>query len=235
MRRTGFRAARLLCGRAGFWRVRQTTCAISSRCHRFLRHPSRHPNHRFANSIDANGIDLDSSAVAAAATASSKLLECVRMISIWRNSVIYIVMGAIALLAIAYIVYRILDLLARRKFAQSYAAWEPDLGQYYRKQPSHRIRQGAIPIGKSRIKRKDLRDSRRFVPDAGDALEKADSARLPTDSPIPSQAPGPRTSPPPRFWLQEDHPAPTHRIVQPRGQNRGRSSRILRQRRLERR
>lgn len=50
---------------------------------------------------------------------------------------IYIVMGAIALLAIAYIVYRILDLLARRKFAQSYTAWEPDLGQYYRKQPSH--------------------------------------------------------------------------------------------------
>ena len=42
-------------------------------------------------------------------------------------------MAAAALLAIAYIVYRILDLLARRKFAQSYAAWEPDLGQYYRK------------------------------------------------------------------------------------------------------
>lgn len=42
-------------------------------------------------------------------------------------------MAAVALLAIAYIVYRILDLLARRKFAQSYATWEPDLEQYYRK------------------------------------------------------------------------------------------------------
>lgn len=47
-------------------------------------------------------------------------------------------MAAIALLAIAYIVYRILDLLARRKFAQNYAAWEPDLEQYYRKQPADR-------------------------------------------------------------------------------------------------
>ena len=50
---------------------------------------------------------------------------------------IYILMAAVALLAIAYIVYRILDLLARRKFAQSYATWEPDLGQYYRKHPTH--------------------------------------------------------------------------------------------------
>lgn len=50
---------------------------------------------------------------------------------------IYILMAAVALLAIAYIVYRILDLLARRKFAQSYEAWEPDLEQYYRKHPSH--------------------------------------------------------------------------------------------------
>lgn len=50
---------------------------------------------------------------------------------------IYILMAAVALLAIAYIVYRILDLLARRKFAQSYAAWEPDLEQYYREHPSH--------------------------------------------------------------------------------------------------
>lgn len=49
---------------------------------------------------------------------------------------IYILMAAVALLAAAYIVYRILDLLARRKFAQSYAAHEPDLEQYYRKQPS---------------------------------------------------------------------------------------------------
>lgn len=46
---------------------------------------------------------------------------------------IYILMAAVALLAIAYIVYRILDLIARRKFAQSYATWEPDLEQYYRK------------------------------------------------------------------------------------------------------
>lgn len=46
---------------------------------------------------------------------------------------IYILMAAVALLAIAYIVYRILDLIARREFAQSYATWEPDLGQCYRK------------------------------------------------------------------------------------------------------
>lgn len=56
-------------------------------------------------------------------------------------------MAAVALLAIAYIVYRILDLLARRKFAQSYATWEPDLGQYYRKHPSHPQPTGNIPIG----------------------------------------------------------------------------------------
>lgn len=42
-------------------------------------------------------------------------------------------MAAVALLAVAYIVYRILDLLARRKFAESYSTWEPDLEQYYRK------------------------------------------------------------------------------------------------------
>lgn len=47
-------------------------------------------------------------------------------------------MAAAGLLAIAYIVYRILDLMARRKFAQSYAAWEPDLEQYYRKQSADR-------------------------------------------------------------------------------------------------
>lgn len=46
---------------------------------------------------------------------------------------IYILMAAVALLAIAYIVYRILDLIARRKFAQSYSTWEPDLEQYYRR------------------------------------------------------------------------------------------------------
>lgn len=42
-------------------------------------------------------------------------------------------MVAVGLLAVAYIVYRILDLLARRKFAQSYSTWEPDLEQYYRR------------------------------------------------------------------------------------------------------
>lgn len=46
---------------------------------------------------------------------------------------IYILMAAVAILAIAYIVYRILDLMARRKFAQSYSTWEPNLGQYYRR------------------------------------------------------------------------------------------------------
>ena len=46
---------------------------------------------------------------------------------------IYILMVAVALLAVAYIVYRILDLLARRKFAQGYSTWEPDLEQYYRR------------------------------------------------------------------------------------------------------
>ena len=49
---------------------------------------------------------------------------------------IYIIMGAIALLAIAYIVYLVLDLLGRRKLAERYCTWEPDLEQYYRKQPS---------------------------------------------------------------------------------------------------
>lgn len=42
-------------------------------------------------------------------------------------------MAAVVLLAIAYIVYRILDLMARRKFAQNYSTWEPDLEQYYRR------------------------------------------------------------------------------------------------------
>lgn len=46
---------------------------------------------------------------------------------------IYILIAAVVLLAIAYIVYRILDLMARRKFAQSYSTWEPDLEQYYRR------------------------------------------------------------------------------------------------------
>lgn len=54
---------------------------------------------------------------------------------------IYILMAAVVLLTIAYIVYRILDLLARRKFAQSYAAWEPDLDQYYRNQSADREEQ----------------------------------------------------------------------------------------------
>lgn len=43
----------------------------------------------------------------------------------------YILMAVIALLAIAYIVYLILDLMSRRKFAEQYSTWEPDLDQYY--------------------------------------------------------------------------------------------------------
>ena len=44
----------------------------------------------------------------------------------------YILMEVVALLAIAYIVYLILDLMSRRKFAEQYGTWEPDLDQYYR-------------------------------------------------------------------------------------------------------
>lgn len=43
-------------------------------------------------------------------------------------------MAAIALLAIAHIVYLILDLMSRRKFAEQYSTWEPDLDQYYRQE-----------------------------------------------------------------------------------------------------
>lgn len=43
-------------------------------------------------------------------------------------------MAVIALLAIAYIVYLILDLMSRRKFAEQYSTWEPDLDQYYRQE-----------------------------------------------------------------------------------------------------
>lgn len=46
----------------------------------------------------------------------------------------YILMAVIALLAIAYIVYLILDLMSRRKFAEQYSTWEPDLDQYYRQE-----------------------------------------------------------------------------------------------------
>lgn len=46
----------------------------------------------------------------------------------------YILMAVIALLAIAYIVYLILDLTSRRKFAEQYSTWEPDLDQYYRQE-----------------------------------------------------------------------------------------------------
>lgn len=46
----------------------------------------------------------------------------------------YILMAVIALLAIAYIVYLILDLMSRRKFAAQYSTWEPDLDQYYRQE-----------------------------------------------------------------------------------------------------
>ena len=46
----------------------------------------------------------------------------------------YILMAVIALLAIAYIVYLILDLMSRRKFAEQYSTWEPDLDQYYKQE-----------------------------------------------------------------------------------------------------
>ena len=46
----------------------------------------------------------------------------------------YILMAIIVLLAIAYIVYLILDLMSRRKFAEQYGTWEPDLDQYYRQE-----------------------------------------------------------------------------------------------------
>lgn len=43
-------------------------------------------------------------------------------------------MAVIVLLAIAYIVYLILDLMSRRKFAEQYSTWEPNLDQYYRQE-----------------------------------------------------------------------------------------------------
>lgn len=46
----------------------------------------------------------------------------------------YIPMAVVVLLAIAYIVYLILDLMSRRKFAEQYSTWEPDLDQYYRQE-----------------------------------------------------------------------------------------------------
>lgn len=46
----------------------------------------------------------------------------------------YILMAVIVLLAIAYIVYLVLDLMSRRKFAEQYGTWEPDLDQYYRQE-----------------------------------------------------------------------------------------------------
>ncbi len=80
----------------------------------------------------------ESPRLAAAATAPSKLLKCARSeIHLEELGDLHPYGGGRPLLAIAYIVYRILDLLARRKFAQSYAAWEPDLEQYYRKHSSH--------------------------------------------------------------------------------------------------
>ena len=50
---------------------------------------------------------------------------------------IYIFVAFAVLLAIAYIVYLVLDLLGRRKLAERYGTWEPDLEQYYRKHPSN--------------------------------------------------------------------------------------------------
>lgn len=46
----------------------------------------------------------------------------------------YILIAVIALLVIAYIFYLILDLMSRRKFAEQYSTWEPDLDQYYRQE-----------------------------------------------------------------------------------------------------
>lgn len=46
----------------------------------------------------------------------------------------YILMAVIVLLAIAYIVYLILDLMSRRKFAEQYSTWEPDLDSYYKQE-----------------------------------------------------------------------------------------------------
>lgn len=46
---------------------------------------------------------------------------------------IYIFVAFAALLAIAYIIYLVLDLLGRRKLAERYSTWEPDLEQYYRR------------------------------------------------------------------------------------------------------
>ena len=46
----------------------------------------------------------------------------------------YILMAVIVLLAMAHIVYLILDLMSRRKFAEQYSTWEPDLDQYYRQE-----------------------------------------------------------------------------------------------------
>lgn len=46
----------------------------------------------------------------------------------------YILMAVAALLTIAYIVYLILDLMSRRKFAEQYSTWEPDLDQYYKQE-----------------------------------------------------------------------------------------------------
>lgn len=50
---------------------------------------------------------------------------------------IYIFAAFVTLLAIAYIVYLVLDLLGRRKLDERYGTWEPDLEQYYREHPSH--------------------------------------------------------------------------------------------------
>lgn len=46
----------------------------------------------------------------------------------------YILMAVIVLLAIAYIVYLILDLMSRRKFAEQYSTWEPDLDSHYKQE-----------------------------------------------------------------------------------------------------
>lgn len=72
---------------------------------------------------------------------------------------IYILMAAVALLAAAYIVYRILDLLARRKFAQGYATWEPDLGQYYRRHSPYVRVEGSFADREDREKAERLAEA----------------------------------------------------------------------------
>lgn len=47
---------------------------------------------------------------------------------------IYLLVAILSLLIAAYIVYLVLDLMSRRKFAERYSTWEPDLDSYYSQQ-----------------------------------------------------------------------------------------------------